>query len=251
MKGRLNENHWLLNIPVAHRGLFGDGFPENTAPAYNLAIEKGYAIEMDVHLSSDGVLFCYHDNNAKRVCGVDVDVRDLTIEEIKKLRPDGAEYEILTFDEFLNLVDGKTPILVELKDQGKRKGGLEEKLVEKLKNYKGEFAVQSFNPLMVKKVQKLAPEFIVGVLTTSVNSMKVPAPIMWFMRKYLFKHFIKLDFLNVGLNELPADLKYTKNYPLICYTAKTPSDIEKAELYANNIIFEKTAGNLGKFTKKA
>ncbi|MBO5713730.1 MAG: hypothetical protein J6R88_06010, partial [Clostridia bacterium] len=224
-------------------GLFGDGIPENTAPAYELAIKMGYAIEMDVHESSDGVLFCYHDVNASRLCGIDKDVRQMTFSEIQSLRPNGSDYPILSFNEFLNLVDGRTPILIEIKDQGKRKG-IEEKVVSALKNYKGEFAVQSFNPIIVKRVSRLAPNFIVGVLTTSVNSMNVPKIVMWFMRKYLFKFFMKIDFLNVNLNEIPSDLKHTKNYYVLCYTIKTPEELIKAKKYADNFIFEKTAGEI-------
>ena len=246
MKTRITSDHWLINKPITHRGLFDENNPENTIPAYQLAIENGYAIEMDVQMSADGVIFCYHDNNALRVCGVDKDVREMTFEEIKALRPNGKEFPIITFEEFLTFVDGRTPILVEVKDQKKRKG-IEEKITACLKNYKGEFAVQSFNPIIVKRFEKLAPEFIRGMLTTSVNGMKVPKIVMWFMRNYLFKLFMKLDFLNIGLNELPNDLKHAKNYPVICYTAKTPEDIKKAELYADNVIFEVTAGDLGKF----
>ena len=127
MKTRITSDHWLINKPITHRGLFDENNPENTIPAYQLAIDNGYAIEMDVQMSADGVIFCYHDNNALRVCGVDKDVREMTFEEIKALRPNGKEFPIITFEEFLNFVDGRTPILVEVKDQKKRKC-IEEKI---------------------------------------------------------------------------------------------------------------------------
>ena len=249
MKGRLTSDHWLINVPIAHRGLFDDNYPENTMPAYEQAIKHGYAIEMDVQMSSDGVIFCYHDNNALRVCGVDKDVREMTYEEIKTLRPCGKEYPIMTFEEFLNFVDGKTPILVEVKDQKKRKG-IEQKITDCLRNYKGQFAVQSFNPIIVKRFEKIAPEFLRGVLTTRVNGMNVPKIVMSFMTHFGFKHFIKLDFLNESIDDLEINQKYSKNYYVVTFTIKTDADVLKAEKYAHNIIFEKTATNLGKFENK-
>lgn len=62
---------WLLTTPVAHRGLHDDKLPENSMPAFEAAIRHGFTIEIDVHLSSDGHLVVFHDDNLKRVCGVD------------------------------------------------------------------------------------------------------------------------------------------------------------------------------------
>ena len=124
--------------------------PKCTLPAYQDSIDNGYAIELDVQMSSDGVLVCYHDDNLKRVCGIDKDIRDITYEEIKTLRPNGKEYPISTFKEVLDFVDGKVPLCIELKTQ--KQAGLEEKVVELLREYKGEYVVQSFNPIMVKNV---------------------------------------------------------------------------------------------------
>ena len=118
MKGRLTPDSWLINKPIAHRGWYDEFLPENTAPAYELAIKKGYPIELDVQLSSDGVLFCYHDNNSKRVCGVDKDVRTMTFNEVKTLRPNGKEYDIMSFEEFLKFIDGKMLILDQTKLPG-------------------------------------------------------------------------------------------------------------------------------------
>ena len=114
---RLKEDSWLLTRHIAHRGLWGDGVPENSLTAYARAIEKGYAIEIDLYLSKDGVLFSIHDSKLLRLCGVDRFVFDMTAEEIKKLRISGTDEQIPTFDEVLELVDGKIPLLIEIKDQ--------------------------------------------------------------------------------------------------------------------------------------
>ena len=115
------DDAFLYKTPITHRGLFDENYPENTQPAFERAIELGYGIEMDVQMTIDNVLVVYHDDNLKRVCGVDRDIRELTYEEVKALRPMGKDYPIMPFREFLDFVDGRTPILVEVKHQ-KRKG---------------------------------------------------------------------------------------------------------------------------------
>ena len=75
---------WLFKVPVAHRGLHDDELPENSMPAFAAAIEHGFNIEIDVHLSSDGHLVVFHDDNLKRVCGIDKKVKDCTVEEQTK-----------------------------------------------------------------------------------------------------------------------------------------------------------------------
>jgi glycerophosphoryl diester phosphodiesterase len=249
MKKVINENSWIFTTPIAHRGLFDDNYPENTAPAFEQAILNGYAIETDVHMSSDGVLFCFHDNTALRVCGVDKDVRDMTFEEVKTLRAINTDYGVLSFDEFLALVDGKVPIMIEVKDQGKRKG-ICEKLVERLKTYNGEFAIQSFNPILVRKIQKFEPKYTYGVLTTSNIAPNIPNIIKYAIRHYWYKNLFRIDFFNQNIADLESDAKYVKNYPVICFTARTNVDVKIAEKYALNVIFEKTAGDLGKFKKQ-
>ena len=68
---RIKDNHWLLQKPVAHRGLHGNGIPENSMEAFKAAIMSGYPIETDVQLTKDNALLCFHDDSFKRMTGVD------------------------------------------------------------------------------------------------------------------------------------------------------------------------------------
>ncbi len=244
---RKNDISWLLNTPITHRGLFDENYPENTAPAFESAIKYGYAIEMDVQMTSDNVLVVYHDDNLLRVCGVDKDIRETTYEELKSLRPNGKDYPILTFKEFLDLVDGRTPLLIEVKHQ-KRKG-IEELLVKELDNYKGLFAVQSFNPNIVKRVYNLRPKFTVGVLCTREPKIKSKI-VKAFMNNFGFRLYVPFDFLSVRVKDLPINYKMIKKYNIITWTIKTEEELKIAEKYAKNIIFEKTVPNLSKFGEK-
>jgi glycerophosphoryl diester phosphodiesterase len=239
---------WLLNTPIAHRGLFDENYPENTEPAFEQAIKLGYGIELDVQMTIDNVLVVYHDDNLLRVCGIDKDIREITYEELKSLRPNGKQYPIMTFKEFLSFVDGKAPLLIEVKHQ-KRKG-IEELLVKELDEYKGLFAVQSFNPNIVKRVSVLRPNFIVGVLCTREPSKIAPKIVSKLMNVFAFKLYVPFNFLSVRVKDLPINYKMIKKYNIIAWTIKTEEDLKIAEKYAKNIIFEKTVPTLSKFGDK-
>lgn len=247
MKSRTDKNFWLYNYPVAHRGLYSNenGIPENTIIAFEEAIKNGYPIEMDIQMSIDGELFCFHDDNAIRICGIDKDVRDMTEEEFRNLRPFGYQYGVMTFKEFLDFVDSRVPLVIEVKNQ-KRKG-IEEKIIRNLEGYKGEYVIQSFNPIIVRNIHKLNKDIIVGVLSTSDYPKTTKKSQIFFLNHFIYKLFVKFDFLNVRIEDLKKYKRHCKGYPTIAWTARDNSQIELCNDYALNVIFEKTCTDLGKY----
>lgn len=231
MKSRITDEHWVLSKPVAHRGLWNENFPENTLSAYQNAIDNGYPIEMDVQMSTDGRLFCFHDDNVKRMTGVDKDIRTLTAKEIENLTV-GNE-KVPTFEEFLNLVDGKVPLLIEIKQQINK--GIEEKTLEALKDYKGEYVIQSFDPFVMLKIKKLAPKVIRGQLGCNNNKKGLKWKVV---RNLSFNFLVKPDFVHYCVNDLPIKRNVTNGLPLICWTVRSEEDLQKAKTYAKNFVFE-------------
>ncbi len=154
---------------IAHRGLHNikEGIPENSIPAFKRATEHGFAIENDIHLTKDGEVVVFHDDNLKRACGVDKKVEELTVNELKQYNLFGTEYKIPTLKECLLEVDGKTPLLIEFKSVG----GNAEKLViaanEILKDYKGEYLIQSFYPQVLYFYRKHNKKVCRGFLATA------------------------------------------------------------------------------------
>jgi hypothetical protein len=70
-----------------HRGYCAK-YPENTLISYEAALDLGVdAIEFDIWLTKDKVPVLMHDENARRTCGVDVTLRELTLAEVKELEP--------------------------------------------------------------------------------------------------------------------------------------------------------------------
>lgn len=234
MKGRLNKDSWILTSPVAHRGLYGEGVGENTITAYQKAIEKGYPIEMDVQLTKDGVPVCFHDENLVRVTGENALIGDKTYEQIKDLKISGTNDGIPTFEEFLKLVNGKVPLMIEIKKQKMGVLGIEQKVVDLLKDYKGELAIQSFDPRIVAKFKKLAPHIIRGQLGGSAKRGQVPF-IHYLVAKNLLLNFLsKPDYINYDLNFAPLK----KSVPVIYYTVRTQEELEKLTALGANFVFE-------------
>lgn len=230
---RLNSSHWLLTKPIAHRGLWNNEIPENSLSAYKNAIKHGFPIEIDVHKSKDGVLFVFHDDNLKRMTGTDSLLHEKTSTEIKELFLNGTDEKIPTLKETLETVDGKVPLLIEIKNQPD--DSVVADTVNMLKSYKGEFALQSFNPLYIIKIKKLAPEFIRGVLGTAKGKSGL---ITRLVIKNLSLNFLaKPDFISYNIENLP--LKRKRKLPLLAWTITDQDTAKKAKTFANNIIFEK------------
>jgi glycerophosphoryl diester phosphodiesterase len=98
---------WPGPIPFAHRGGTSSA-PENTLPAFEHAVELGYRyLETDVHLTRDGVLVAFHDEDLRRTCGVDRTIASTTWAELRELRVDGREPIPLMSDLFARFPDAR------------------------------------------------------------------------------------------------------------------------------------------------
>ena len=156
-----------LLCDYAHRGLHGNGVPENSLAAFSAAADAGYGIELDVQLSRDGVVIVFHDYTLTRMTGDTRKLSQLSAEELSALRLSDTEQKIPTFAEVLETVDGRVPLLVELKGEN-ADTSLCPKVAEMLKNYCGSYCIESFNPLLVRGMKQLLPEAYCGLLYTNV-----------------------------------------------------------------------------------
>ncbi len=156
----------FLGRNFAHRGLHSEdqSVPENSLKAFALAAEAGYGMELDVQLSRDGQVVVFHDDTLDRACGVASRVDELDYDELKTLSLFGTEERIPLFSEVLALVDGRTPLIVELKT-GHRNDELCEKTWEMLRTYPGAYCIESFHPLIVAWFRFHAPTVLRGQLS--------------------------------------------------------------------------------------
>ncbi len=236
----LNKN--FLDYPIAHRGLHSESVSENSMQAFSLAIEKGYAIEIDIHLMSDGELVVIHDPNLKRVTGVDFAVKNLTADTLKNYPLLLNGEKIPTFKEFLNLVDGKVPVLIEIKANDGFDAKTCEKLLLDLKDYsaKDKIALQSFNPYVVKYLKTYSQDFSVGLLATKQYPFNFFAN--YILRNLKLYKSIHADFISYNVAYLPfkkVEKIKKRGHKVLAWTINSDEKLQKARKYADNIIFEK------------
>lgn len=150
----------------AHRGLFDNESeaPENSLAAFQKAVDAGYGMELDVQLTKDDRLVVFHDATLKRMCGVDGNVWDYTLEELQNFRLKNSTEIIPAFEDVLKLVNGRTPIIVEYKmDRPLTKVcALGNELLE---NYQGDYCIESFHPFALMWYRKHRPEVLRGQLS--------------------------------------------------------------------------------------
>lgn len=237
---------WLVEKFIAHRGFFDNekGIPENSLIAFEKAIENGYAIELDVHVISDDTVVVFHDNSLGRMTGQDGYLKQLTLNDLPKYKLLNTEYTIPTLKQVLELVNGKTPILIEIKTENVKVGYDESKIYEILKNYKGEFAVQSFNPFTIEWFKNNAPEITRGILSSKFK--KSPENPKSWIKRYVLRHMLfnkraNPHFIAYNVLDMPSSIlrcKKCKELPILGWTVKSQTQYLEVVKYVDNIIFQ-------------
>lgn len=228
----MKDLKFLKQNLIAHRGIHINE-PENSTKAIKEAIKKNYTVEFDVHLLKDGTIVVFHDDNLKRMTGINKKLKDCTYEEIKNIKLLNTNNHIPTLKEILKEVDGKVPIIVELK-YDRRVGKLEKELVKILDNYKGKFCIMSFNPLSIRWFKKHKPEYIRGLLISHKTKKKR------FLSNKIMIFLSKPDFIscNYKLYKNKKIKKQMKKIPVIAWTIKNDKNYEKFKDKFDNLTID-------------
>ena len=163
----------FLKTPIAHRALHdaSNGVYENCRSAIIAAIKHGYAIEIDLQLSADGRAVVFHDDTLDRLTDKRGDVSDYTAAGLSQIKVGSGQDVIEPLEDILHLIDGRVPLLIELKDQSRQlsqtDGRLEQATIDALSLYRGPVAVMSFNPYMIATMAKLSSDLPLGLTTGS------------------------------------------------------------------------------------
>jgi len=239
----------FLTKPFAHRGLHdvADGRPENSSEAAEAAIAKGYGIELDVQLSADGQAMVFHDYDLDRLTLETGPVRGRTAAALSAIPLSGGQTPMPTLPEFLKLVDGRVPLLLEIKDQdgalGSDVGPLEAAVAAALDGYGGEVAVMSFNPHSMAVMQRIAGDVLRGLVTESFPSADwpVPAPTLERLRGIPDYDHVGACFISHEAADLErprvSALKET-GASVLCWTIRSKAEEEQARRIAHNVTFE-------------
>ncbi len=225
---------------IAHRGYYNNkkGIPENSVLAFKKAIDNNYLIELDVRLTKDQKLVVFHDDNLKRVCGVNKRVKDLTYRELLRYNLFDTTLKVPLFSDVIKLVNGRVPILIETKYHN-RYGVLEKILINELSNYKGLYAIQSFYPMSLLWLKRNTKDIPIGLLSSNFkNDLNRLKSIIG--KTLILDLFFKTDFISYDVKGLPNNyLSYKRNKKkIVIWTIKNKKDYDLARQYTDSLICE-------------
>ncbi|HEY7229809.1 MAG TPA: glycerophosphodiester phosphodiesterase family protein [Pseudolabrys sp.] len=238
---------WLTARPIAHRGLHDvqSGIIENTATAFTAAISHGYSIETDLQISADGEAMVHHDDALGRLTEGSGRLADLNAGQIKNIRFKATDDRILSLGELCDLVAGRTTLVVELKSHFNGDPRLVTRTAEVLSSYSGPVAVMSFDPALLEFARHRHPALIRGIVAQrhySDRDWKLPLSARWNMSWLLHVPRSRPVFIAYSVRDLPAAppllMHALLNLPLLAWTVRNDADRNRANRWADQVIFE-------------
>lgn len=230
------------DLRAAHDPYCNDGdFPENSYAAIKRAVEHGYGIEFDVHLTKDNIPVVFHDDSLKRICGVDANLRDFTYEELQTFSLMGTQEKIPAFTDILALVNGKVPLIIEYKVEKGNAYKLCNICNAILADYDGPYCIESFHPKAVRWYRTHRPDIVRGQLSEDFTREK------WSLPRFMLSHLIgncyaSPDFVAYNCKhrkELSRTLCRNLYRGLsVAWTVRSQEELEEISPYFDLYIFE-------------
>ena len=235
------------SVAIAHRGLHDNrsDAPENSMLAFRKAVDAGYGIELDVRLTRDGIPVVFHDENLKRTSGLDKEIGELTYDELKKVKLFSSQETIPLFEDVLELIGGKVPLIVEIKAEYDI-FEICERVMRKLYCYPGIYCIESFSPFVLKWFKDHEPFLLRGQLSLDFFDpqwkQEKPWPVKFTAKNLMGNIFSRPDFVSY-------DFHCARNLPLTvsrkvfeaktaAWTVRSEEDLALADQYFDIIIFE-------------
>ena len=227
----------------AHRGLHDNdaGVPENSLAAFSAAAKAGYGVELDIQLTADKQVVVFHDNDLKRMCGIDRRVDEMNYDELKTLRLLGSDQHIPLLSEVLAVLDGAT-LLCECKAmRSYTNTALCEIALPFLNAYKGAVCIESFNPFMVRWFRIHAPGYIRGILSKRFEKEEVAQALRFPLASLFCNWLCRPDFIAYQHTD------YTQPFFKLCclfrpmtvaWTVRSSAEAQTANQHFDTFIFE-------------
>lgn len=241
----------LFPNPVAHRGLHDrpKGVIENSASAFEAAIAGGFAIECDVQLTSDGVPVIFHDDDMKRLLGVEGAVADCPVADLTQrvLLDSAAGDRPQRFSEFLTQIAGRALLQIELKTQRDVVGTqlLARSVAEGLRDYDGPVTIESFDPNLLVAIGQFGFTGPRGIITYSYDrpdwDSGIPEEQKYTLRHLLHWHGTQFDFISCDKDslQLPAVVFWRAlGKPVTAWTIRSQAEADAAAAFADQVVFE-------------
>lgn len=211
---------------IAHRGIYANiQIPENTLLAFKEALKHNLPIELDIHLTKDNKLVVFHDYTLERMTNQKLTTELLQIKDLENITLLNCKEKIPTLKEVLNLVNGKVPLLIEVKCKTNEKPIIKT-LLNELNNYNGEVYIQSFNPKLIKILKRKKARYKIGLLINKNTNKKIWKIINY---PYLCIKYIKPDLISIhkSLIQKKYIQKYTNKIPILLWTISSNEELTK------------------------
>jgi glycerophosphoryl diester phosphodiesterase len=232
---------WLRSVLYAHRGLHGSGFPENGPSAFAAALARGFGIECDVQRSSDGHAVVFHDWELDRLTGISGAVIDRSAAELSVLQLQGSASRaetIPTLRRLLDLVEGKVPLLIEIKSKpGVHVAPLCLAVRRQLEGYRGPVAVMSFDARVSRWFARYSRHTVRGLVVTEGGNRTLFGK----YRRHLSLWYARPDFLAYDVRDLPshfAGAQRRRGFPVLTWTVNSAARRDIATAHADALIAE-------------
>jgi glycerophosphoryl diester phosphodiesterase len=241
---------WLVDLPLAHRGLHDDAVPENSLAAFAAAAELGYGVELDVHVTADGQPVVIHDASLARVAGDGRKVGDLGAEELDRLRLLDTDERVPTLREALEVLRD-VPVMVEVKSGRLRPGPLERGIAQVLDDHPGEACVASFNPYTLRWFRRHRPETVRVLTATAERIAGVPRLLLRRLSDLRDVPSVAPAAVSYDILGLPRPAVTSwreRGGAVVTWTVDDQDTWERAKRFADNIIFENVRPEVGAST---
>jgi glycerophosphoryl diester phosphodiesterase len=229
---------WLTGWEFAHRGLHGPGVPENSLVAAEGAIARGMGIECDIQMSADGVPIVFHDWELSRLTTVEGMVGAQTAAALEALQLLGTDQHPSRLADFLAVIAGQVPLLVEIKSlPGYDVTPSCKAVASAIADYEGAVAVMSFDPRVPEWFVEAAPDIVCGLVGTDSHENGFAG--VW--RKPEALAAAQPDFLAIDVRDLTrpeAAAWRAAGHPLLTWTVRSPDTRAAGLALADALIAE-------------
>lgn len=229
---------WIKTEYFAHRGLHNKVYPENTLGAFQNAVKHEFDIELDIRLSKDQQIVVYHDRNLQRLCGVNLNVEELSYEELQEYSINETSERISLLTDVLNKLPKETKYLIELKPV-KNPRLFVSNFISLIKDYKITYAIHSFDPRIINQFRKQDDSIIRGQIASTFKGDSLFARL--FVKDLHSNLITKPDFTNYNFKDLPRkklDKLHRKGHMIISYVAKNEKNLNFVRDRYDNAVFE-------------
>lgn len=230
---------------IAHRGLYDNNadWPENTLSAFQRAVDAGYGIELDVHVTKDGQLVVAHDDGLDRICGVDAAIADLTLDGLRQYRVLGSSQVIPLMSEVLDVIGGAVPLVVEIKLESNY-ARISELTNQVMSGYQGQYCVESFDPRVLVWYRRHRPDVVRGQLSEDFSKDESTGNkvLDWALTNMVLNIATWPDFIAYNCQHAATPALHwwrrVLGCPLVAWTIGSQAQLDKAKHSFSAYIFE-------------